>query len=131
MTHLGDTYPVSKSVVNSETWQRLADCIKPAEEPESFPQIVAEYAEDLKLPGYLPDLARLEFAFNKLRSKVHAVPEKGEGLAVNPTLQLLESKWKNLDDVFDSRRGDSKRVPEPGNAIYLLWLHPEKGSESY
>lgn len=77
-----------------------------------------------RIPEFLPELARLEWNIFQTKGIKVFLPHDREDTAINPTLRLFESNWKNLAEVSDS---PSARAPERGNEHILIWKHPEDG----
>jgi selenobiotic family peptide radical SAM maturase len=86
-------------------------------------QSLANRMGDLGLPGYLPDLARLEAAVAEAESL--EVPRRANDMSINPTVTLLEVPWKNLPTLLDAKKRDRCPVPLPGNEVVMIWKDPE------
>ncbi|MFC1884744.1 thio(seleno)oxazole modification radical SAM maturase SbtM [Thermodesulfobacteriota bacterium] len=127
-SNLKDIYPQCKKILDVGTWKRLCDSTELKEKPELFPGIIAECAEDLAFPDFLADLAQLELALHFLKTRGTEIPAGVEEPAVNPTLQILELKSKNLAALVDPDHGDPEKKPGPGGEMVLVWRHPETGS---
>jgi len=112
-------------------WERLPpDCLAAAEAARAealmsveFPQFLNELQACRELPGYLPDLARLELGRFQLRSQTLPAQTPPDECLVNPTLALLEVGWRPLLTLAAGKSGEPEAVPER----LLLWRHPHSG----
>jgi selenobiotic family peptide radical SAM maturase len=95
------------------------------ESPEEFPEVLACLAGDLQIPGFLPELARLEQAINVVESTPIESSPPVAHLSVNPHLFLLRLSWRNLTHLVNPGSDDSHPSPEPGEEYVLVWLHLE------
>ncbi|MEW6667267.1 MAG: thio(seleno)oxazole modification radical SAM maturase SbtM [Thermodesulfobacteriota bacterium] len=110
-----------RSLVSGETWSRIAEAWT-AGYPGAFPAFLARHEHRLSLPSFLPELAELEWAHEKVREA--AIPSPGEirQVSLNPALQLLKSSWKNLSLQWSSETDIPG--PEPGEEWLLVWRRP-------
>src|SRR5262245_28731690 len=126
---LTSAYPVVRRLVDPRFFAYAADCYIRGELPEgpclheygaSFPAFLAGFPPCRDL-GYLPDVARLEWALHAARhadeapplepSRMAAIPpERTPSLAlvVNPSLAYLESPWP-IDEIW--RANQPERDP--------------------
>lgn len=112
-------------------WERLPpDCLAAAETARAealtsveFPQFLSDLLASGQLPGYLPDLARLELARFQLRSQTLPAQTPPGNFLVNPTLALLEVSWRPLLALAAGKPVE----PEPEAERLLLWRHPHSG----
>jgi selenobiotic family peptide radical SAM maturase len=96
-------------------------------EPRDIPLILSAMAAELSLPPFLPALARLELLIHRVDS-APAIPRNDAGLfLVNPTLQTIELKWRNLLGRTELASDDRGAAPEPGREIVFLWRQPGGG----
>jgi selenobiotic family peptide radical SAM maturase len=83
--------------------------------------------KELEEVAWKSDLERLEHAQQELReTAVPELPQNDEPLSINPTLNLLVLKWKNLCELL----GDAKTttIPEEGRELVLLFKKPGDGA---
>jgi len=92
---------------------------------ESSPEAIDTLAASLNLPGYLADLARLEWVCHRTKTDAHVPTVPAAKLAVNPTLTLLAVKWKNLADFFDDQAGGNP--PDKAPTHVITWRDPQSG----
>lgn len=127
--NLSQIFPRSKSLLSPETWDKLIERMGPHQTPSQFLAAIYMQNEDAGFPGFLPDLAQLEWAVAQIKSSSFPTPGQVEHLTVNPSLQLLELKWKNLVPVlFDTKEGTESK-PEPGDEMVLAWRNPKTGDK--
>jgi selenobiotic family peptide radical SAM maturase len=81
--------------------------------------------EELNLPGYLAELARLEWTIHQVDTAAPALISPNDDLILNPTLHILEVSWKNLSALANGKHGASQKKPEPGEDIVLVWQDPD------
>lgn len=122
---LEDTYPTCRSILDSDVWNRIVKRYEPYPEAEMFPDTVTLQIEELDLPRYMPELARLEWALHKVTAGEVEIPAEVDRLGVNPALQLLRLSWKNLSSLFHSEGHISSTAPEPGEEFVLVWWDPK------
>lgn len=106
-------------------WHRVAAAEELVNAPSRLPAVLEEMAANASVPGFLPDLARVEWA-------VHEADEGGTGLvaqiderAINPTVQLLAVEWQGLADLIAARNPLANEAPRPGSERLLVWFSPE------
>lgn len=98
----------------------------PSADVEGFIGWLSALAERAAIPGYLPDLARVERAFYE---QLASPPEPTAGMtpdaiAINPTLRLFEVGWQSLLQMLDGDPVD----PAPGAQVLLFWRAPLDGA---
>lgn len=127
-----------------EAWKNLLNLHPSIPGPEEFPVLLERHAARLGLPGYLPELARLEWVVyeanaSAVRSRQtepgrsdlaesnqpNQLPESG--ITVNPTLCMLQCSWKHLPDILNSQSHRPTSYPEKGEELVLTWRHPASG----
>ncbi|MBN1841920.1 MAG: selenobiotic family peptide radical SAM maturase [Deltaproteobacteria bacterium] len=122
---LSRVYPSCRSMVDGDTWAWiLATCAQDAG-PESFPTTVSLQQGDARVPGFLAELARLEWILYKLSTEQDDIPRQTEEIVVNPTLQLLQLAWKHLPFLLKGKKRLTPKEPEPGEEYVLVWRDPE------
>ena len=124
-----DIYPKCKRLLNPDLWRSLTGSAELNNNPEKFSVVLEKYSETAQIPEYLPSLAEIELAVYRMRSISDLRQEEVTRLSVNPTLNLLELKWKNLVHIFNHSHEDTDNKPEHGNEMLMLWRHPDTGEE--
>lgn len=125
---LEKSYPVCRSLMGAEAWERAAAGLR--DNPEAFPERIKPLTEALGLPEYLPELARLEWAYNSIKGAEAGIPEEVESICINPSVRLLELSWRNLASLLVNGKQSSlkpEKGPEKGDELVLLWQDPRTG----
>ncbi|HYQ61096.1 MAG TPA: thio(seleno)oxazole modification radical SAM maturase SbtM, partial [Desulfatiglandales bacterium] len=115
-------FPRCRSFVGEEAWDGLMEqfCSRKS---SSFSRFLTQMGRRFSTPPFLPDLAKLEEAFETLKKTRGPFPTGSDRIAVNPSLQLLRLSWLNLTCLWESEA--QKKHPLPGNDLALLWRHPK------
>lgn len=113
-------YPVCQPRLPSALWQRLTE---ETDDPSRFPARLRA-ATEAGIPPFLADLAALEWARHAAREAA-AVVAPVRSLALNPTLQLVESGWQGLAAL--TGRDPASPAPQPGGERLLVWWAPNDG----
>ncbi len=124
---LGKIYPACRSAVHAKIWGRITQACGQDSRPDSFLKGIARLKGDPELPGFLSELARLEWAlYQASRGKI-AAEEKIEKVGVNPTLQLLQVSWRYLPSFLNGDRSESTIPKDTGGEFVLVWQDPKTG----
>ena len=76
-------------------------------------------------PAYIADLAALEWTIHVVAAMAGGDGGDLEETALNPTLSLVEVRWKNLAGLV--RTGENPGEPENGDGHLLVWKVPGTG----
>ena len=120
-------YHACRSILGHDTWDRFLGVCVAEPGTGSFPDMLALYVNNLGLPGFLPELARLEWDLHQTAASKIEVPVEIGQLCVNPTLRLLQLSWKNLPSILNPGRGAPPVTPEPGEEFVLVWKNAQTG----
>lgn len=124
-------YPTCCSSVSNETWDKLVSLCGSGLDPQSFPNIIKTQKDNNRLPDYLSDLAKLEWAINFTDTNTTEIPLETEVLTVNPTVQLLDLSWKNLPQYIQYSEEGNSIKPEQGDELVLVWRNVKSGEVKY
>ena len=113
-----------RSFLAADTWHRIISGCRDDENPERFLDRILYHCNDPGVPGYLPELARLEWRILKIQDQKIVIPDNLDEIILNPSLELLDSGWKHLADCLNA---SDPAVPEPGSEFVMIWKHPEDG----
>ena len=113
-----------RSILDTETWCKIVSQTIDDENPEMFLDRIAAHCRKVDAPGFLPDLARLEWFILRIKEQEIAFPDQLDEVVLNPSLQLLELGWKRLTDYINASGVED---PEHGNEFVVIWKHPEDG----
>jgi selenobiotic family peptide radical SAM maturase len=120
--------------IYTRSWPRLPGALR-QELLERFgqwddlPEQIESAGERYNLPGYLPELAKLEAAAAECSSQRETIPRHPAVLSLNPSLSLLHLEWSGLVELLESgaEPGTSPIEPVPGEVQALLWWDPHAG----
>jgi len=90
---------------------------------ETFPDALDTMPAEMDLPGFLADLARLEWVLHQKKMADPDADQPVEAIAVNPTFTLLALNWKNLAMMVAAN--DTGIVPLNEPAHVMIWRHPQ------
>jgi selenobiotic family peptide radical SAM maturase len=96
---------------------------------ESLPDRLTTLKASMGLPGYLADLARLEWLLHQKKTGAEATVRKVRTVAANPTLTIVPVRWKHLAELIRSKAMRATPLNEP--AYVMLWRHPTTGELHY
>ncbi len=114
-------FPSCRSRMGSTQWQAVLSFCGDGPDLEAFLAALRREAK-AGLPGFLPDLARIEWGLHRLRTEDAQLPENIPALMVNPSVQVLELDWTGLAGLLD--RSARSIDPAEGAERVLLWLDP-------
>ena len=124
--HLDDyssIFSSSRHALGTKTWGRVLAALDGDVSPQGFPGKLSQLKASLHLPGYIDDLARLEWARHEIqRARPHG--NAPDTIRVNPALSLVPVAWSNLVSLLEPGAGD-QAPPVPCNGHVLVWRHPK------
>jgi selenobiotic family peptide radical SAM maturase len=124
MKNINIIFQTSRSYLHSEAWERLvAFCPVPG----ALPDTIVQFGDELNLPGFLADIARLEWAHHETGKQKRKLPKNIKETIVNPTLRMFQCGWKNLGSLLRRKAHLHLQVPEPGDDLVLLWMNFRTG----
>ncbi|MCG8688756.1 MAG: thio(seleno)oxazole modification radical SAM maturase SbtM [Desulfobacterales bacterium] len=126
LNHLVKHFPICRRILGDNAWERILSAFE-YRDPWDFVQHINNVQDDNEVPGYLPDIALLEFNYQNLCRNPKSIPEKVEDIMVNPNLHLIPSKWCNLALLFNSQDRTIQFKPEKKDSHILVWRHPLTG----
>ena len=92
---------------------------------ESFPGTLESLTASMDLPGYIADMARLEWVLYQKKVEADDPNRQVRTVTVNPTLTIVPVHWKNLATFIRSKATDASPVNEPAHV--MIWRHPKSG----
>ena len=93
--------------------------------PESFPDTLASLTASFDLPGYMADLAYLEWMLYHKEAHAGDPFPQVRRITINPTLTIVPVHWKNLAAFIRSNATGAAPQRQPAHVI--VWRHPEAG----
>jgi selenobiotic family peptide radical SAM maturase len=119
--NLDDIFPRCRAALGDVPWNALAAAAASGQGPKAFLEAVRSEGGDA-MPGYLPDLARLEWSLFTVRNNAAALSDSVSRTMVNPTVQVLDLAWTGLTAVPDTP--DAPLSPSSGRERVLVWIEP-------
>jgi selenobiotic family peptide radical SAM maturase len=95
----------------------------PDQSAKAFPELIESLTTQMRLPGYLADLARLEWALDQKKTDPADPAQTVAALTANPTLTLLALAWKNLPAYMTADAADV--IPRSQPSHIIIWQHPQ------
>jgi selenobiotic family peptide radical SAM maturase len=87
--------------------------------------MLSQLKASLHLPGYIDDLARLEWARHKIPKK-HPHGNAPDTIRVSPALSLVPVAWNHLVSLLEPNT-ENPEPPAPCQGHVLVWQHPKTG----
>lgn len=122
-TRLKKKFPACAKALPEAFWQQRDAGLAAAAQRDEFPEQVQRFISATGGDAYLPDLARVELAQQRLESLRWEPPSPGNLVRINPTLTLLEVAWHPLLPLLDG----VAIIPEFSPRILAFWRHPQTG----
>src|SRR5690242_4433669 len=97
---LDKIYTVCRLQMAPESWYAFLKRYVTGHGPEDMPGLLELHEAAFNLPGFLPDLARLEWALYEVSLVELSVTLPEGQIVLNPTLSLLRLSWKNLTGIL-------------------------------
>ncbi len=113
-----------RSYLDAGTWLGIISECRDDENPDLLLERILFHCNNVRAPGFLPELARLEWRILKIKAQEIAVPDHLNEMILNPSLDLLDLCWTKLSSCLNA---SGSEVPEPGNEFVMIWKHPEDG----
>ena len=124
MKNINTIFQTSRRYLHSNVWERLV-AVCPV--PGALPDTIAQFKDELNLPAFLADMARLEWGLHETGKQKRKLPKNIRKTIVNPTLRIFQLGWKNLGSLFNCKAHPHLQVPEPGEDLVLLWMNSRTG----
>lgn len=108
-----------RSIAGPDRWDRLIRDKRSSNDPETLVNSLIQAGGEI--PAFLPDLARIEWTIEDIRTCEDVIPESLAEICLNPTVRLLDLSWKNLTYLLDPDKKEKKAEPAPGRELLLVW----------
>ena len=122
-------FSICRRTLGSRTWGKVMAAIDEDLPAESFAPRLASLIVSLALPGYIAELARLEWTLYQMHQATHAPLPLVETISVNPTLKMVPVHWKSLIALIESEAVTPELLAKTGHV--MIWQHPESGKINY
>jgi len=96
--------------------------------PEAFPEILDREARTADLPGYLPDLARMELAVFSAKNMEIPPPREDGVIEINPSVQIISTRWPGIVAVLKGEDLPADLMAEEDEKLVLVWKRPSDDS---
>jgi selenobiotic family peptide radical SAM maturase len=117
---LPQLYPCCFSFIGPDKWHKFNELLK-GPSHQAFHNALKE---DVTLPPFLPELARLENALYKHSHDGFDIPPHADKICVNPSVHILHLSWKNLALLVNQVKSSRQVKPVPGEEFVLIWREP-------
>ena len=117
-------FPVCYKLTDERSWLELRGHLAKTA-PADIPQLFAEQSATAALPAYLPDLARLEWAYYQAAQVTCDFKRHADRPIINPTLQLLELSWENLTPLVIEKGNDKPPTPRESPQWVVVFRGPQ------
>ena len=114
-------FPVCREILSSESWCRAVALHPPGEPWERFPDTLERLTDGGDLPPYIPDLARLEWTYCQVTERARPTPPLKGPAILNPTLELVSCRWRNLPQLLSSKSAGAAVVSQ-GEELVAVWM---------
>ncbi len=115
--------------LGSETWGRVLAAMDAKATPASIPQTLEALISTMRLPGYIADLARLEWMLFEKSRRDEKPARPNQSVVANPTVSLLPVGWTHLTQLI--RPGATNATPTEKPTHVMIWRHPTSGEWRY
>ena len=127
-----DNYPKifsnCRRILGARTWGRVLAALAEGSDPQTFADRLLSIQSALNLPGFIPDLARLEWVRHRTREDKAPLPQQVANTTVNPTLTLVPVAYKNMTALISADTEKKSQPPEPAQKHVMVWRHSKTGA---
>ncbi|MBI4774265.1 MAG: selenobiotic family peptide radical SAM maturase [Deltaproteobacteria bacterium] len=120
-------FPKCCSIMGPHSLDRVLNEHTAQAGPEFFPDLLETHGSRPGLPAFLADLARVEWAFHQARTYTNEFDTDVDALELNPTVQVIETAWTDLDALFHETGAPPSISPRPGKTLVLVWKDFSRG----
>lgn len=114
-----------RRILGTNTWGRVRAALDPKLVPQSFPDALDALMEQLDLPRFISDLARLEWAWNQAQANQTTPEPPSDTIIVNSSLNLVPMAWRHLAAIITMDLAEDLPPPQPASLHAMLWRHPK------
>ncbi|HDZ76978.1 MAG TPA: selenobiotic family peptide radical SAM maturase [Candidatus Omnitrophica bacterium] len=115
-------YPLSRSITGRNNWHHFLKSNNVSLKPQSLPGKLNTYLKKLRLPQFLPELAKLEWSIYKTSTlNIKTTYSSGGKFQLNPTLGISHLNWK-LSPFLGKKKANFR--PKKGQEWILIWKDP-------
>ncbi len=119
-------YPVCFSILGTKSWNRIVGLLDKPFKPATLANRLASGVEDITLPEFLPELAKLEWVYYSISMSRAVIPKEVETFKLNPTLEMLRLSWQLVNSLTREENIHYTK-PAPGEQWALVWRDVTSG----
>jgi len=120
-------YPHCRRILGKQTWGRILAASAADSEPGALPEFLQQWQQELDLPPFIADLARIERACHDVKKDKHVATPHVSQTTLNPTLKIVPVAWKNLLTLMTAAAAVGKGVHADPDIFIAVWRHPKSG----
>jgi selenobiotic family peptide radical SAM maturase len=113
-------FPVCRAHVPPDAWRHITETQPEGVSLQGFLTMLSQ-ARDERLPGFLGDLARLEWTVHSLSAAGPVILPEVDAPTINPNLQMVQLSWKGLPALLNGGKGADNESPVAGEEIAVVW----------
>lgn len=117
-------FPLCRSLVGGERWKTLLAMSGNSTTAESFVDMFSSQVENLGLPPFLSQLAKLEWTKHVVERSTIEIPKEATQFKLNPTLEVLDLSWK-LTPFLNGIEDITCVQPSPEKEWAIIWQNPK------
>jgi selenobiotic family peptide radical SAM maturase len=122
-------FSACRRTLGSMTWGRVLAAMENDKGLEDFPDRLETLCGTVDLPGYIADLARLEWMLYQTDRLSPGLDRLIQTTTVNPTLKILPLRWKQLAVLIRTSAEEAVPFLEPNHV--MAWKHPRTHDLQY
>jgi len=116
-------YKACQAILGEDTWSRLSAVWAGLQTTHPFSTML-RHADERIAPAFLADLALLEEFCSSVETNKGTIQIPLYKATINPTLQIIELRWKNLTQFLRLNNGENTVHPIQANERILIWYNP-------
>ncbi len=114
-------FPLCQKLLGHHKWQQVVQSARP---PNNHKELIEHLSRvsnaALDTPGYIPDLARIEYALNLAGQFHHKQSNPINKYTLNPSLEVIEVNHQGLPSLVNEN-SPKNFTPVPGHEFILIW----------
>ncbi len=114
-------------ILGDLTWGKILDTLESDAFPKHFPEQLRTLRSSHDLPGYIGDLARIEYALFRLKEQAGPSINTSDTLTVNPMLKLVRVAWRDLIALIRTEAREDLQPRAAPETHIIIWRHPGTG----
>ena len=123
-------FPFCRKNIPNDAWNKILAADGNISSEDFIRMLSSEIIKE-EVPGYISDLARIEKAIFDIKSTELDLPLTSDADEINPTLQIIETGWRNLTSLMDRPVTHDKSGIQKGREFIIVWSDPSSGLTRY